>query len=41
MIADDTALVTAELLKLLSAVSIGGKQVHDALCARMTATTPH
>ena len=29
-VADDTSSVTAELLKLLQTVSVGGKQIHDA-----------
>lgn len=29
-VADDTALVTGQLLKLLSTYKLGGKQVHDA-----------
>jgi len=29
-VADDTALVTEQLLKLLSTYKLGGKQVHDA-----------
>ncbi len=29
-VADDTSSVTAELLKLLQTISVGGKQIHDA-----------